>query len=100
MEEIRQGWTAIEQQGEESGCLNLTGFGPSRASTTPAIEIGQHPPGLMPGLLDWGTYEEVFRELYIPGDRNFMVTYDGTLWAMNGVFMGNVIGSNILGGRI
>lgn len=100
LEEIRQGWTAIEQEGEESGCLNLTGFGPSRASTTPAIEIGQHPPGLMPGLLDWGTYEEVFRELYIPGDRNFMVTYDGTLWAMNGVFMGNVIGSNILGGRI
>lgn len=29
-----------------------------------------------------------------------MVTYDGTLWAMNGVFMGNVIGSNFVGGRI
>ena len=29
-----------------------------------------------------------------------MVTYDGTLWAMNGVFMGAVIGSNIIGGRI
>lgn len=100
IKEIRQGWQAIESAGEENGCLNITGFGPSRASTTPAIEIGQHPPGLMPGLLQWGTYEEVFRELYIPGDRNFMVTYDGTLWAMNGVFMGNVIGSNILGGRI
>lgn len=78
----------------------ISGFGPSRASTTPAIEIGQHPPGLMPGLLPWGSQETVFKNMYIPGNRNFMVTYDGTLWAMNGVFMGNVIGSNIVGGRI
>lgn len=78
----------------------LTGFGPSRASTTPAIEIGQHITGLMPGLLPWCAYEEIFKTLQIPGDRNFMVTYDGTLWAMNGVFMGAVIGSNIIGGRI
>lgn len=79
---------------------NLSGFGPSRASTTPAIEIGQHPTGLMPGILDWDDYEDVFKYLSIPGDRNFMVTYDGTLWAMNGIFMGAVIGSNIIGGRI
>lgn len=79
---------------------NITGFGPARASTTPAIEIGQHPTGLMPGLLAWGASDTVFEDLYIPGDRNFMVTYDGTLWAMNGVFMGNVIGSNIIGGRL
>lgn len=78
----------------------LSGFGPSRASTTPAIEIGQHIHGLMPGLLDWDMYEEIFQTLSIPGDRNFLVTYDGTLWAMNGVFMGAVIGSNIIGGRI
>lgn len=78
----------------------LSGFGPSRASTTPAIEIGQHLHGLMPGLIDWDMYEDVFRTLAIPGDRNFLVTYDGTLWAMNGVFMGAVIGSNIIGGRI
>lgn len=84
--------------GVEGG--QLTGFGPSRASTTPAIEIGQHRPGLMPGIIEWEEIEDVFRNLYIPGDRNFMVTYDGTLWAMNGVFLGNVIGSNILGGRI
>lgn len=77
-----------------------SGFSPSRASTTPAIEIGQHPPGLMPGVLPWGTHEQVFKEIFIPGDRNFMVTYDGTMWAMNGVFLGNVIGSNIIGGRI
>lgn len=86
--------------GEDAKTKNLTGFGPSRASTTPAIEIGQHPTGLMPGLLPWGSYEDVFQDLFIPGDRNFMVTYDGTLWAMNGVFLGNVIGSNIIGGRI
>lgn len=79
----------------------VSGFGPSRASTTPAIEIGQHPTGLMPGLipLDY-PLEKLFKDIYIPGDRNFMVTYDGTMWAMNGVFLGNVIGSNIIGGRI
>lgn len=86
------------EDGQE--CGPISGFGPSRASTTPAIEIGQHPPGLMPGLIPWGKTKEVFRNLWIPGNRNFMVTYDGTLWAMNGVFMGNVIGSNIIGGRI
>lgn len=79
----------------------ITGFGPSRASTTPAIEIGQHPHGLMPGLIPFSyPLEDIFKQLYIPGDRNFMVTYDGTLWAMNGIFMGNIIGSNIIGGRI
>ena len=44
--------------------------------------------------------ENIFSDIFIPGDRNFMVTYDGTMWAMNGVFLGNVIGSNIIGGRI
>lgn len=92
-----------QTQGQDSSVLKsqqLSGFGPSRASTTPAIEIGQHLHGLMPGLIDWDMYEEVFKTLAIPGDRNFLVTYDGTLWAMNGVFMGAVIGSNIIGGRI
>lgn len=78
----------------------LSGFGESRASTTPAIEIGQHQHGLMPGLLPWGSASYVLSKTWIPGDRNFMITYDGTLWAMNGVFLGNVIGSNIVGGRI
>lgn len=78
----------------------LSGFAPSRASTTPAIEVGQHIHGLMPGLIDWCEYQNVFTTLNIPGDRNFMVTYDGTLWAMNGVFLGVIIGSNIVGGRI
>lgn len=78
----------------------MSGFGSARVSTTPAIEVGQHIHGLMPGLISWDSYEEVFRTLCIPGDRNFLVTYDGTLWAMNGIFMGAVIGSNIIGGRI
>lgn len=78
----------------------LTGFGAARASTTPAIEIGQHVEGLMPGIIEWKEYENIFKQLRIPGNRNFMVTYDGTLWAMNGIFMGAVIGSNIIGGRI
>ena len=89
-----------QKEWNETGSEQLTGFGPSRASTTPAIEIGQHRTGLMPGLLPWGLYNDIFATLQIPGDRNFMVTYDGTLWAMNGVFMGAVIGSNIIGGRI
>lgn len=76
------------------------GFGSSRASTTPAIEIGQHIEGLMPGIIPWGAAESVMEEMYIPGNRNFLVTYDGTLWAMNAVIMGNVIGSNIIGGRM
>lgn len=85
---------------DESNSNQLSGFAPSRASTTPAIEIGQHIHGLMPGLIPWCDYEKVFTTLNIPGDRNFMVTYDGTLWAMNGVFLGVIIGSNIVGGRI
>lgn len=87
----------LRAQGET---LSISSFGPSRASTTPAIEIGQHIHGLRPGLIDWGDYEAVYKNQEIPGDRNFMVTYDGTMWAMNGVFMGNVIGANVLGGRI
>lgn len=87
--------------GEIKDTQQLTGFGPSRASTTPAIEIGQHPPGLMPGPISWDyDLDEIFSDLFIPGDRNFLVTYDGTMWAMNGVFLGNILGSNIIGGRI
>lgn len=85
---------------DQNNSHQLSGFAPSRASTTPAIEIGQHRHGLMPGILDWCSYEKVFKTLNIPGDRNFMVTYDGTVWAMNGIFMGVLIGSNIVGGRI
>lgn len=75
-------------------------FGPSRASTTPAIEIGQHVPGLRPGRITIEEYEDVMKNMEVPGNRNFMVTYDGTMWCMNGVFMGNVVGSNIVGGSI
>lgn len=75
-------------------------FGYGRASTTPAIEIGQHIPGLRPGILGWCSWERILRDLYIPGDRNFMVTYDGTMWAMNAIVIGNIIGSNIIGGRL
>lgn len=75
-------------------------FGPSRASSTPAIEIGQHIHGLRPGRLSIHDYKDVMSNLEVPGDRNFLVTYDGTMWSMNGIFMGNVVGSNIVGGSI
>jgi len=54
----------------------------------------------MPGIIPWSGFVDVMSNLWIPGNRNFLVTYDGTLWAMNANIMGNVIGSNILGGRI
>lgn len=95
-ESEKENW---DQSNKNNG-KQLSGFAPSRASTTPAIEIGQHQKGLMPGLISWCSYDQVFSTLNIPGDRNFMVTYDGTLWAMNGIFMGVLIGSNIVGGRI
>lgn len=84
----------------EISCQQHSTFGYGKASSTPAIEIGQHPPGLRPGILGWCAMQDVYKEFYIPGDRNFLVTYDGTMWAMNAVIIGNVIGSNIIGGRI
>lgn len=37
--------------------------------------------------------------LEIPGFRRFLVTYDGTLYAMNAFIMGTIMGSNIIGSR-
>lgn len=39
------------------------------------------------------------KELEIPGFRRFLVTYDGTLYAMNAFIKGNIIGSNIIGSQ-
>lgn len=89
----------LEKNSTVEACQRST-FRYGRASTTPAIEIGQHPDGLMPGILPWCAMKYIMNNFYIPGNRNFMVTYDGTMWAMNGVFMGNVIGSNFVGGRV
>jgi hypothetical protein len=89
-----------EPIGDPTVPKRLTGFKPSRASTTPAIEIGQHVPGLTPGLLVPSQLREVLRDIKIPGNRNFLVTYDGSLWAMNATIVGNIIGSNIMGGSI
>jgi hypothetical protein len=44
--------------------------------------------------------ENVLTDIKIPGNRNFLVTYDGSLWAMNATIKGNIIGSNIMGGTI
>jgi hypothetical protein len=40
------------------------------------------------------------KDIRIPGNRNFLVTYDGSLWAMNATIVGNIIGSNIMGGSV
>lgn len=37
--------------------------------------------------------------LEIPGFRKFLVTYDGTLYAMNAFIKGNIVGSNIIGSQ-
>jgi len=79
-----------------------------RGSITPAIEIGQHPEKTENWswlrdymLIPWSTanVQAIFGSLHIPGFRNFLVTYDGTMWARNAVVQGNLIGSNIIAGR-
>jgi len=78
----------------------LTGYGANRASTTPAIEIGQHVKGLFPSPIQYDLAFKALGDLESPGQRNFLVTYDGTLWAMNAIIKGNIISSNIIGGSI
>lgn len=52
----------------------------------------------IPQVRDLGTKDEI-KLLEIPGFRRFLVTYDGTLYAMNAFIMGTIIGSNIIGSQ-
>lgn len=47
---------------------------------------------------DLGEADEI-KLLEIPGFRRFLVTYDGTLYAMNAFIMGTIMGSNIIGSQ-
>jgi hypothetical protein len=49
-------------------------------------------------IQDQGSYNNI-EGLEIPGFRRFLVTYDGTLYAMNAFIKGNIIGSNIIGSQ-
>lgn len=94
-----------------SGTLKArnAGFGSGRGAGTPAIEIGSYKNYMdeKPGnrgidLIKKITPEDSknkfteLEDLEIPGYRKFLVTYDGTLYAMNCFVKGNIVGSNIV----
>ena len=71
--------------------------------STPAIEIGQYNPELTNirelTIADiQGAYGGI-KNIEIPGYRKFLVTYDGTLYAMNAFIKGNLVSSNIIGSQ-
>lgn len=89
------------------------GFGSGRGAGTPAIEIGSYEqyiklnPSVNKGNdlirsispAESKTQFDRIMDLEIPGYRKFLVTYDGTLYAMNAFIKGNIVGSNIIGSQ-
>ena len=66
----------------------------------PAIEIGQYDPSdFKPTRPDIKPLIQGMANTEIPGYRRFLVTYDGTLYAMNAFIKGTMIGSEIVGSR-
>lgn len=85
------------------------GYGSGRGSGTPAIEIGSYKNYLDASTSNTGSdlirdikpeetkqWYGAIKNLEIPGARKFLVTYDGTLYALNAFIKGNIIGSNII----
>ncbi len=68
------------------------------AAFTPAIEIGEYPEGFSPPVIEAGDVSDI-ENLDIPGRRKFLVTYDGTLYAMNAFIKGNIVTSTITGSQ-
>lgn len=100
-----------------TAAARYSGFGSGRGFGTPAIEIGSYRNYLYDAsgnrypnrtgsdlireikprdALEW--YNSINR-LEIPGNRKFLVTYDGTLYSMNAFIKGNIVGSNIIGSQ-
>ena len=90
----------------------VAGFGSGRGYSTPAIEIGSyksymegHPNRKGSDLIRELTISDIknfyssIQDLEIPGYRKFLVTYDGTLYAMNAFIKGNLVSSNIIGSQ-
>ena len=96
------------------------GFGSGRGYSTPAIEIGSYENYLLgttyedenqkpsgQDLIREITIDEIkknhryesIKSLEIPGYRKFLVTYDGTMYAMNAFIKGNLVSSNIIGSQ-
>lgn len=85
------------------------GYGSGRGSGTPAIEIGSYKNYMDANPNNKGSdlirdikpeetkqWYSAIKNLEIPGRRKFLVTYDGTLYALNAFIKGNIIGSNII----
>lgn len=109
---------AVNDAGNESNTAKWSGFGSGRGYSTPAIEIGSYK-GYMEKngqpiqgrygyqlirnlkISDFRTsgYYDNIKRLEIPGYRKFLVTYDGTLYAMNAFIKGNLVSSNIIGSQ-
>lgn len=90
----------------------VAGFGSGRGYSTPAIEIGSYknymelnPNNKGSDLIRELTIDDIkaaygsIKDLEIPGYRKFLVTYDGTLYAMNAFIKGNLVSSNIIGSQ-
>lgn len=92
----------------------VAGFGSGRGYSTPAIEIGSYQQYIDGGSNRHGydlikqltisdfrqsSYYSNIQNLEIPGYRKFLVTYDGTLYAMNAFIKGNLVSSNIIGSQ-
>lgn len=92
----------------------VAGFGSGRGYSTPAIEIGSYQQYIDGGSNRHGydlirqltisdfrqsSYYSNIQNLEIPGCRKFLVTYDGTLYAMNAFIKGNLVSSNIIGSQ-
>lgn len=90
--------------------IRARGFGAGHGYVTPAIEVGQYRRNDIETMVRALTVCEVrgralagrdhlLNRLHIPGYRRFLVTYDGTMYAMNAFIKGNLIGSNIIGSQ-
>lgn len=77
--------------------LSETGY------STPAIEIGQYnPEHSVIRELTIKDIQDIYggvKTIEIPGNRRFLVTYDGTMYALNAFIKGNLISSNIIGSQ-
>ena len=111
-----QGYFANTDKGDIAA--KVAGFGSGRGYSTPAIEIGSYQNYMEENgqpiqgrygyqlirdlkISDFRTrgYYDDIKRLEIPGYRKFLVTYDGTLYAMNAFIKGNLVSSNIIGSQ-
>ena len=88
---------------KEKEYSSKSGYREARGYSTPAIEIGQYDSTqVVLRELSINDIKDAYSEikgLEIPGNRRFLVTYDGTMYAMNAFIKGNLVSSNIIGSQ-